>query len=572
MYPASTGLRAAAVALTVSHLLSTTAAMAKTGDKADIVIVNGHVFAPAESGPATAIAIQGDHIVAVGSAGDVARWRGPATRTIDAAGRAILPGFDDNHVHLSMGAKSLSYPDVRKAADLAAIQARIRDQARLVKGAGWIELGGWLPDQLPGHRPDTRMLDAAVADRPVVMWTLDRHGAWLNSKALALLGITDATPNPPNGIIDRDADGHATGWLKEFGAVAMVEAKMPPRSEKDREALLLGAIREAQRYGITALTEALGSPEEYERLDRLRRKGLLTMRVTYAMVALPGISDQAIAKLDAFWKAHPDSDRLRTGTVKMFLDGVPQLGTAYLLHPWGPQASDGEPAWQAADYDRAVGAFDRAGWQIMVHAMGDGAVRLALDGMEKAILSNPQPRRERRFRIEHAFLVDPADYPRFARLNVTAAYQPIDNFRPSGAAPMADVERAPQDNGRWVRLRDIGGRFGFGSDWPVSSLDALARIYTIADSPRRDQRLPVDEIIAGYTVSNAYLDYAEAKRGRIAPGQLADLAIVSTDILSHPPETLDDTRIDATIFNGEPVFLRADSGLKVATGSGAVRR
>lgn len=562
------GLSRMAVALSLASCpalaLCPTPALAQESGFADLVITNGHVFTTGTGTPADAsvVAIRGNVIVAVGPQSIVARWRGPATRVIDAGGRAVLPGFDDNHVHLSMGAKSLAYPDVRSAPGLPAIQAMVRAQAQAKPDAAWVELGGWLPLQLPGNRPHASMLDAVVSDRPVILWTLDRHGAWVNSKGLAALGITDGTPNPVNGIIDRDAQGHATGWLKEFGAITMIEAVMPRQPDAEREALLGRALAEAHRYGITSLTEALGTPEEYLLLDDMRKHGKLDMRITYAMVALPGISEARIHELTTFWKAHPDTDRLRTGTVKIFLDGVPQSGTAFMLHPWGPQATDGEPAWKPADYARAAKVLDRDGWELMVHAMGDGAVRLALDGMEGAMKANPARTRERRFRIEHAYLVDPADYGRFVAMNVTAAYQPIDNFRPSDAPALpADAARAPQDNGRWTRMRALGGRYGFGSDFPVSSLDALARIYTVANGVRGDQRMPPEQMIVGYTASNAYLDFAETKRGRIAPGQLADLAIVSSDILSHPPEKAQDIRIDATIFDGKPVYVRPGSGI-----------
>jgi hypothetical protein len=246
--------------------------------------------------------------------------------------------------------------------------------------------------------------------------------------------------------------------------------------------------------------------------------------------------------------------------VKLFMDGVPQSQTAFLLSPYGPQPEKGHSVFPEGEVKRLAERFDAAGWQLMIHAMGDGAVRLALDSIEAAEKHNSPPARGRRHRIEHVFLLDPADVPRFAKLNVTAAYQPTDVFLPpdTPAAP-EDPARQPREGARWNAVRAAGGRAAFGSDWPVFTMNALARIYAIANSRRGDQRADVRTLIDGYTRQSAYVMFADDERGTLAPGQLADLAILSRDIIALPPRTAADLAVDVTLFDGKVVYERRPS-------------
>jgi len=543
-------IRAVIVLLSLAWVADASAA------PADLVILNGAL--PTVRGAATALAISGERIEAVGSDAQISRLKGPATQVIDARGHSVLPGFNDNHIHLLWGAESLAVADVRGAKDLAALQGMVRAQAAADPEAAWVQAGGWHVGQATGGVPTRQMLDAAVAGRPVVLWSLDRHSAWLNTMALQKAGIGESTPNPPNGIIVRDPEtGEPTGWLKEFTALDLVASAMPARSEAERRRLMSSAMAEAHRHGVTAVTNTVGDPDELALLERMRRSGDLHLRVTYAFGVRPGFSDADYARYLAAWKAQPDTPLLKAGAVKLFLDGVPQSHTAFLLRPWGPQPDRGEPVYDPRELDRLVKRFDADGWQVLIHAMGDGAVRLALDSYAAAEAANPAPARGRRHRIEHAFLMAPADAPRFARLNVIAAYQPVDVFLPPGtAAGPADPGRPAQDGARWNLVRAHGGRTSLGSDWPVYSMNALARIYGIAHSRRGDQRMDVPSLIDAYSRDSAYTSFDEADQGALEPGKFADIVIISRDLLATPPQGAADLAVDTTIFNGRVVFQR----------------
>ncbi len=522
----------------------------------DLLILNGRL--PTVDSAASAIAITGERIEAVGTDAEISKRRGPSTRVIDAQGRTVLPGFNDNHVHLLWGAESLATPDLRGEPHLAALQARLRAYAATQPAGGWIQGGGWHVGQAPGGAPTRQMLDAAVSDRPVVLWSLDRHSAWLNTRALQLAGITKATPNPPQGVIERDPKtGTPTGWLKEFTAIDLVARAMPARSEAERRALMTAAIREAHRFGVTAVTNTVGDPEELALLEGMRQAGALDLRVTYAFGVWPGFSDADYARYRAAWKAQPDTPLLKAGAVKLFLDGVPQSGTAFLLRPWGPQPEAGEPVYDPAELQRLVRRFDADGWQILIHAMGDGAVRLALDSYGSAAAAHPAPARGRRHRIEHAYLMDPADAARFGELGVIAAYQPVDQFLQPGTPPQAAAAaRPPQEGARWNMVRAQGGRISLGSDWPVYSMNALARIYGIVASRRADQRMALRPLLDAYTRDSAYTSFDEADQGALEAGKFADIVILSRDIVGAPPAAVEDLAVETTIFNGRVVYQR----------------
>ncbi|MCJ2182150.1 amidohydrolase [Novosphingobium sp. 1949] len=533
---------------------------------ADLVIVNASLLTVGDGTAATALAVADGKIVAVGTDAQILALRDAGTKVIDAHRHTVLPGFNDNHAHLYWGARALASPDVRDLADLAAIQKRVAGYAQDNPDTAWVQAGGWLPYQIPGGVPDRSMLDAISTTRPIVLWALDRHSAWVNTKALELAGITRSTPNPPEGLFVKDPrTGEPTGWLKEISAVGYLQDHMPALTEAQKGRLMERAMDEAHKYGVTSINEAFGDEDEFTILDGLRRAGKLTLRVTYALGVTPDFSDARFADYQAFWKAHPATPLLKTGVVKFFLDGVPQADTAYLLEPWGPQKILGKPIWSPRDYTAMVTRFDAAGWQIMTHAMGDAAVREALDGYEAAEKANPAPARGRRHRIEHAFLVNPADIPRFARLGVIAAYQPNDAFigpdaAEEGGKAMPDLVgrqgHAPQDGGRWNAIRAAGGRSSLGSDWPVFTMNALTRIYALVNAKREDLRVSLREGIDMYTRQSAYTTFSDTTQGSLAVGQFADIVILSRDLENDPPTRAQDLAVDQTIFNGTLVYSR----------------
>jgi hypothetical protein len=406
----------------------------------------------------------------------------------------------------------------------------------------------------------------------------DGHSIWVNTKALAAAGITKATPNPPNGTIVRDPKtGEPTGLLKESPAAALVNKVMPGPTRADQRRGLKAAIDRALKLGVTSVTDAAGSPEELEVYNELRRAGELSARVYYSLLVTPGFTEKDADRFDAVWRAHPDTPLLKTGVIKMFMDGVIETNTAFMLAPYANAPTTGTPNYTREDFGRIVQMMDRRGWQIMVHALGDGAVRMTLDGLERVAIVNPPVGRGRRHRVEHIETIDLADVPRFGKLGIIASMHPVGGFfvppsrppapRPSGAPAAVGAwagnlgpERAAR-GGMWKSIADAGGRVVFGSDWPVATIDAMGRIIGIVNRQPRpggtDQRLPLTTAIDDYTSASAYASFDEKDKGTIAPGMLADLVILATDVFAHPPTVRDDIAVRATIFDGKVVYRAA---------------
>jgi hypothetical protein len=563
----------------VVSLFAFFAAPAAQSPKADLVIVNGRVY-PAGGSRAfhEAVAVVGNRITAVGTTTDIERVRGPETNVIDARGAAVLPGFNDIHTHMLSGGLAMEDVDLQGAQTLGDLQSRIRAFAAAHPDHSWIRGRGWGYGPFGDGLPLRAQLDAAVPDRPAVMRCYDGHSVWVNSKALAAAGITKNTPDPPNGTIVRDpATGEPTGLIKEAPAMALINKAEPTPTAADERRALKAAIAEGLKFGVTSVTDAAGSIADFQVYDLARQAGELSARVHYSLLVTPGFSEKDADRFDAFWKSHRDTPLLKSGLIKMFLDGVIETNTAYLLAPYANDPSTrGKPNYTAAELDRIVQMLDRRGWQIMVHALGDGAVRMALDSFERAAKVNPAPLRGRRHRLEHIETIDPADVPRFGKLDVIASMHPVGGFfvpqnrpAPPAGSPAPPVgawagnlgpERAAR-GGMWKSISESGGRVVFGSDWPVATLDAIGRIVGIVNRPPRvggtDQRLPLAAAIDGYTSTAAYASFDDGQKGTIAPGMLADIVVLATDVFSHPPATRADVAVKATIFDGKVVYRAA---------------
>src|SRR5262245_36764161 len=542
---------------------------------ADLLILNGKVYSADGRGTFyEAIAVRGNRIGAVGTTAEIGRLRGPRTTIIDARGAAVMPGFNDVHTHMLSGGLALDDVDLQGARTLDEVQTRIRTFAQAHPDRSWIRGRGWGYEPFPGNQPTREQLDAAIPERPAVMRCYDGHSIWVNSKALAAAGITKATPDPPHGTIVRDPkSGEPTGLLKEAPAAALVNKAVPKPSRADQRRALKAAIAEALKVGVTSVTDAAGSPEELDVYEEARRAGELSARVYYSLLVTPGFTEKDADRFDAIWKAHPDSPRLRSGIIKMFMDGVIETNTAYMLGPYANAPTTGTPNYTPEDFGRIVQMMDRRGWQIMVHALGDGAVRMTLDGLERVATVSPPVARGRRHRLEHIETIDPADIQRFGKLGIIASMHPVGGFfvpqnppapRPGG--PPAAVgawagnlgpERAAR-GGMWKSISEAGGRVVFGSDWPVATIDAMGRIVGIVNrSPRPggiDQRLTLTTAIDDYTSGSAYASFDEQEKGTLAPGMLADIVILATDVFARPPAAREDIKVVATIVDGKVVY------------------
>jgi hypothetical protein len=536
---------------------------------ADLLILNGRVYtADAPGTVAQAVAVAGNTILRVGTDHELSALRGPGTRVIDAHGGAVVPGFNDSHVHFLDGGLSLGHVDLAGATTLEQVQDRVRSFAAANADAAWVEGHGWLYAPFPGGSPTKAQLDAVVPDRPAVMACYDGHSIWVNSKALAVAGVTRDTPNPVNGIVVKDAEtGEPTGHLKE-SAAALVTDVMPKPSEADRRAALRSAVAHAHRFGITSVQDAGVGTEHIALYEQARQAGDLQVRVYLAFTVSKDTSEMEVDRMDAIWRQFEGHPTLKTGAVKIYADGVIESRTAALLAPYSNSRTAGTPNLSAGELNGLVSLLDRRGWQILIHAIGDRAIRMALDALEHAAASNPAPARGRRHRIEHIETIDAADIPRFARLGVIASQQPMhaqlgdmNSSHPSGPWPdNIGVERASRA-WAWKSIQDAGGRITFGSDWPVAPLEAGQGIWlaTTRTSPANaaSQKLPMSEVLAAYTRAPAYASFEEQRKGTLASGMLADIVVLAADIVTRPPARAADVVVDATIFDGKVVYERS---------------
>ena len=539
-----------------------------TDGPVDVIIHNAKIYTAGTNGTmAEAVAIRGNQILRVGSEREVTRLRKPQTTMIDAKGAAVLPGFNDAHVHFIDGGLGLERIDLADAVTVDEVQSRIRTWASDHADASWVLGRGWYYQPFPGGLPTRQQLDAVVSDRPAQIISSDGHTSWVNTRALRLARITRKTPNPPGGVIVKDPKtGEPTGVLKE-AAMALVGSHVPATTRTDRAAALRRAIGEAQRNGITSVQHASGDADDFERYAEARRDGDLGVRVYAALSAPAGLTESAIAQLDAIARPYPDDPLFKAGAIKIMLDGVIEAGTAAMLAPFADGTESGTATIAPDDFNRIVRVLDRAGWQILTHASGDQAVNMALTAYEHAVRSNPLPERGRRHRIEHLETVDAGDLPRFGALGVVASMQPY-----LGSPNQIDVwfkNVGPERASRGWPYQSIAagaGRLAFGSDWPRGALNPLLGLHTAVTRTTPDglpeggwypgERLALTTAIDAYTSGAAWASFDEQRKGSLAAGMLADLVVLSEDIFEAPASRLASTRVDVTIFDGRIVFRR----------------
>jgi predicted amidohydrolase YtcJ len=537
------------------------------GGSADLVVVNGKVY-PGGGGPfAEAVAVRGNTVLRVGSNRDIRSLAGASTTVIDARGGAVVPGLDDSHLHVISGGLSLQQAALGDATSLEALQKAIRAFAAAHPDRPWVLGRGWTYMAVPGGLPTRQQLDEVVSDRPAVMVAYDGHTCWVNSRALKLAGITAATPDPDAGSIVKDPKtGEPTGVLKE-SAQSLVRKLVPAWTRADRLNAVRAAVSMAHTFGVTSVQNAGDSEEDMALFDELRRSGELKLRIYSAMSVEPGFTEADADSIDRVRKLYGDDPILKTGAAKMYIDGVIESHTAVMLAPYANRPVTGDPIWKPEEFRRVIAMLDRRGWQVWVHAIGDGGVRMTLDAYEQAAAANPAPAGGRRHRIEHIETVDATDIPRFAGLNVIASQQPFHGTPVSLGVwiPNIGTERASRG---WVygSILRAGGHIAFGSDWAVVSMDPRIGIHTAVNRTSLDgtpsggwlpeQRIPMTAAIDGYTSGAAYASFDERRKGTLALGMLADITVLSTDIFAAAPERFLDARVEATIFDGKVVYTR----------------
>jgi predicted amidohydrolase YtcJ len=540
---------------------------------ADLVFSGGPVhLGNAARSRATAVAVAGDPIVAVGH-GEIAELVGPRTEVVDLRGRLLIPGFQDAHVHPVGGGVEMGACDLSAALTAEECRALIAAYAAANPGAAWITGGGWSMDSFPGGTPDRWFLDEVVAERPVFLPNRDHHGAWVNSRALELAGIDSRTPDPADGRIERAADGTPTGMLQE-GAMGLVADLVPPASEADLVAGLLRAQALLHSVGITAWQDAMvgsdtGLGDVVAAYRGVRDRGLLTGRV---VGALWWERDQGLEQLDHLvaLRAELSGGNLSATSVKIMQDGVAENHTAAMLSPYlrGCGCAEGGSHDGLSFIDPAalrgyVTALDAQGFQVHFHALGDRAVREALDAIEAAREANGP--RDTRPHLAHLQVVDPEDVPRFRALGATANLQPLwaahEPQMDELTIPFLGPERAARQYPFGDLLRS-GATLAGGSDWPVSSPDPVLGIHVavnrtppgeVAEVFYPEQRIDLGSALAAYTSGTAYVNHLD-DTGVIAVGNLADLVVLDRDPFSGPAEEIWRTRVEQTFVGGRRVY------------------
>ncbi len=534
----------------------------------DTVIVHAKIYTLNPRQPwVEALAIRRGKILAVGSEQEIARYRRSAATVIDAKGHLVLPGLVDCHIHFLEGSLSLTGVNLQGAATVAEIQERLQEFAATHPGRGWVLGRGWVYSVFGAEAlPHKKYLDAVLPDRPVFLEGYDGHTYWANSKALALAGITRDTPDPPNGKIVRDPQtGDPTGALKEEARV-LVERMVPKPTRPQKLKALLRGLREANQAGLVRVHSAGGDFDALDLYQELRRQGRLTVRMYVAFfLDPPALTPAALEKIESARRRYHD-DWLDAGVVKVMLDGVVESHTAAMLFPYADDpGQSGKLFWGEARYKQAVKELDRRGLQIFTHAIGEGAVRLALDGYAEARETNKTT--DARHRIEHIETITAADVPRFGRLGVIASFQPLHAYPDENTlsvwARNVGREREPRAFA-WQSVASAGGRLAFGSDWPVVTLNpwpgiqnAVTRQDQQGNPPGGwvpEQRVGLGQAIEAYTLGAAIAGRRETREGSLEAGKFADLIILSQNIFETDPRAIGQTEVLLTMVGGTRVY------------------
>lgn len=541
---------------------------------ADMLVIHGKVYTLDPKQPwAQAVAIRGGRIVAVGTDAELNSMRGIATKVIDAGGNLVLPGFVDSHIHFFEGSIFLNRLHLEGSKNLAEIQQRLREYAASHPGDDWLVGAGWDYTMFGDEKlPNKKWLDELFPNRPVFLDGFDGHTAWVNSKALALASITKDTPDPPTGSIVHDPKtGEPTGALREDGAIDLIKRIRPEAPRAERLAALRAGMRLANENGITRVHAAGGHFEsndfpQLDLYDELRRHGELSVRMYVAyFLNPPELRPEDIQAAEDARKKYAD-DWLSCGVIKLRLDGVIESHTAAMLEPYADDPSTkGALFWNPDKYKAAVAELDKRGFQMFTHAVGDGAVRTALDAYENA--ENVNHSKDRRNRIEHIETIAPGDISRFGKLGVIASMQPLHAYPDDDTLKVWAGNIGPDRASRGWVWRDIaadGGHLAFGSDWNVVTLNpwqglqmAVTR-QTFEGKPEGgwlpQQRVTLAQAVEAYTLGAASAGRREKTEGSIEKGKLADLIVVSQNIFDVDPHQISETKVLTTIVGGRVVY------------------
>lgn len=527
----------------------------------DLVLLNGRIYtADAELGVVEALAIADGKVIAAGSSADVRGRAIEGAPVIDLGGRFAMPGFNDAHAHLGHAALQAVTLDLNGTGSLAELQERLAAYVADVPAGEWVYGRGWDESLwLMSEVPTAEDLDAITEKHPVLLERADGHSAVANTLALERAGIDASTPDPDGGVIVRDDDGIATGWLKE-NAQIVVERLVPAPSADRLRAGLDEVFADALSNGVTSVQDDSLRVGEHGRttvavLETMVAAGELPVRVS---TWLP--FEAPIAELQALRdRLGVDDPWLRAGLLKTNIDGSGgSLSAAMLADYETAPGNRGLLLLEPAELNRLVVERDAAGFQIGIHTIGDRANRLILDAYAAAREANGE--RDARHRVEHAQFITDEDVPRFAELDVIASMQPCHLLTDMRWAPAILGPEREAEGYRWRSLLDAGARLAFGTDFPVEPIDPFRGLYA---SLTREfevggpdggwvptEKISIDQAIVAYTRDAAYAEFEDHRKGTLAPGMLADIVVLSGDLRTLPPGDLLEVQVDYTIVDG----------------------
>jgi predicted amidohydrolase YtcJ len=552
-------------------LLSCFGVFGQTKPAADLIIQNALIWTVDPSQPeAQSVAVLGERIVAVGSTQQIDVWRGPHTRVVDAGGKRLLPGFNDAHVHFVDGGSQLDNVELNDCTSAQEFARRIGERAAKTPKGDWVLGGDWDETKWnPAVLPTKQLIDAVTPETPVAVNRYDGHMVLANSLALKLAGITAQTPDPDGGVIVRDKAGNPTGALKD-AAQDMLFKAIPPLTHDRRRHAVERALAHAASLGVTSVQNMNPDYADIAIYNELLEEGKLTTRI-YAAPLITQVDDQVkIGIRHAFGGPY-----LRIGAVKAYADGSLGSATAYFFEPFLNQPGNDQSGNQAGNRgllsdemhpislmrDRMMRA-DAAGLQICTHAIGDAGISAILDIYTE--IEKQHGSHDRRWRIEHAQHMAAKDFDRFAQLHVIASVQPYHAI----------------DDGRWAEGRighdrasrtyafrtflDHGVRLALGTDWNVAPLNPMLTLYAAVTRATLDgknpngwfpeQKLTIKEAIEAYTMGSAHAEFQENEKGSVTPGKLADMVLLSDDVLNIDPVKIRDVRVLKTWVGGKQTF------------------
>lgn len=518
---------------------------------ADLIVTGARVYTLDPSRPeATSLAVRGGRIVYAGD--DPAPFRGPETRLIDARGATIIPGFIDSHCHMEGLGDQLETLDLREVRSVAEVARLVREAAKSAPAGAWIRGRAWDQTNWGGAFPTASDLD--VTEAPVFLVRVDGHAAWVNHKALELAGITAATKDPPGGRIHRDASGAPTGILID-NAQDLVSQKIPPASFAETCRRLAAAARECARLGITSVHDAGIGKQELAAYRDLLKSNELPVRV-YAMIGGPG------EMWREYLKRGPEiGERLTVRSIKLMADGALGSRGAAMTEPYADEPGNtGLMMLDRAAIEKVAREAVAAGFQVNTHAIGDRANHEVLAAYAAALGG----KNDRRFRIEHAQVVAPADFALFAKYSIIASMQATHATSDMRWAEKRLGPERVKGAYAWRRFLALGVRVPNGSDFPVEEPNPLYGFYAAITRQDRsgnppegwfpDQRMTRAEALESWTRAGAYAAFEESWKGTLAPGMAADFIMLPADIMTAPPAEILKARVLMTVVGGEIVY------------------